>query len=91
MHLTVAASCLAASCVQELEGCELVTPLGAPKFVERAQVKTIDTPRVRTLPAAEMKKRQAAIEAYGAVLKKGEAIGDRQEAYTDFSSAAGET
>jgi hypothetical protein len=58
---------------QEYDMSELVTPLGAPKFVERAQVKTIDTPRVRTLPAAELKKRQAAVEALAAQLgKKGE-------------------
>jgi hypothetical protein len=60
---------------------ELVTPLGAPKFVERAQVKTIDTPRVRTLPAAELKKRQAAVEALAAQLgKKGAAASSEGKA-----------
>lgn len=55
----------------EYELGEILTPLGAPKFVERSQVKTIDTPRVRLLPQTEVKKRQAAIEAYGVQKKDG--------------------
>ncbi|KAL6781297.1 hypothetical protein ACKKBG_A10575 [Auxenochlorella protothecoides x Auxenochlorella symbiontica] len=47
---------------------EMLTPgaLGAPKFVERVQVKTIDTPRVRTLSASEWKARWGAISALAA-------------------------
>ncbi|KAI7842908.1 hypothetical protein COHA_003419 [Chlorella ohadii] len=50
---------------------ELITPLGAPKFVERAQVKTIDTPRVRPLAQTELKKRQVAVDAYEVAVRKG--------------------
>ncbi|KAK2076663.1 hypothetical protein QBZ16_005423 [Prototheca wickerhamii] len=45
--------------------------LGAPKFVERIQVKTIDTPRVRVLPEAERRRRWAAVEAAAAALEGG--------------------
>jgi hypothetical protein len=58
--------------LQEYDVGELVTPLGAPKFVERPQVKTIDTPRVRVLPNTELKKRQAAIDQYELLLRQGE-------------------
>jgi hypothetical protein len=58
--------------LQEYDVGELVTPLGAPKFVERPQVKTIDTPRVRVLPNTELKKRQAAIDQYELQLRQGE-------------------
>ena len=45
--------------------------LGAPKYIERPQVKTIDTPIVRVLLPAEMKKRQAAVEQYELQLRQG--------------------
>jgi hypothetical protein len=35
------------------------------------QVKTIDTPRVRPLPQTELKKRQAAVDAYEVATRKG--------------------
>lgn len=57
--------------MQEYDVGELITPLGAPKFVERAQVKTIDTPRVRPLAQTELKKRQAAVDAYEVAMRKG--------------------
>ena len=46
--------------------------MGAPRFVECAQVKTIDTPRVRVLGGTELKRRQAAVELFEVALKKGE-------------------
>ena len=48
------------------------TPAAPPPLL---QVKTIDTPRVRTLPQTEVKKRQAAIEAFAAQRKQGEWVG----------------
>ncbi|GAB4819741.1 hypothetical protein N2152v2_006787 [Parachlorella kessleri] len=42
-----------------------------PKFVERTQVKTIDTPKVRLLPAEELKQREEALAAYSANLREG--------------------
>ncbi|KAL4443443.1 hypothetical protein ABPG75_011180 [Micractinium tetrahymenae] len=66
--------------VPEYDVGELITPLGAPKFVERAQVKTIDTPRVRPLPNTEVKKRQAALEAYAAQRKEGKEESEALEA-----------
>lgn len=66
--------------VQEYDMGELITPLGAPKFVERAQVKTIDTPRVRVLANPEIKKRQAAVEQYELKLKEGEVSKEAAEA-----------
>lgn len=44
------------------------------------QVKTIDTPRVRNVPQTEIKKRQAALEAYRAAEKQGEPGGCRPPA-----------
>lgn len=55
------------------------TPACCPRFQHVAvrcpcpQVKTIDTPRVRTLAQAELKKRQAAVDAYEVAVRKGEA------------------
>ena len=49
--------------------------MGAPRFVERAQVKTIDTPRVRVLGGTELKRRQAAVELFEVALNKGEGGG----------------
>lgn len=56
---------------QPLNACPsrcLPPPLNTP-----SQVKTIDTPRVRFLPQTELKKRQAAVEAYTAALQAGPA------------------
>ena len=36
------------------------------------QVKTIDTPKVRLLPAVELKQREEALAAYSANLREGE-------------------
>lgn len=45
--------------------------MGAPKYVERPQVRTIDTPRVAELAADALAARAAAAEAYAAALAQG--------------------
>jgi len=45
--------------------------MGSPKFVERVQVKTIETPPVRTLPEEELKKREEVMKAYRKGLEGG--------------------
>jgi hypothetical protein len=56
---------------------DVVVPiaLAAPKYVERAVPKNIDTPRVRTLGAEELERRTAAVEAFAAKAKKDGAWG----------------
>lgn len=51
---------------------------GTPKYVERMQVKNIDTPKVRLLPATEVKNRLAAITAYGTSIKQGKSDKEKE-------------
>ena len=54
---------------------DMVTPSGslcAPKFVERPQVKAIETPQVRLLPVSEVAQRSAAITTYADAIAKGD-------------------
>lgn len=66
---------------QDSELNEFVAPglVGTPKFVERVQVKNIDTPKVRTLPSTELKKRLAIVNAYGVSIKPGKLDTQKQK------------
>ena len=50
--------------------------LGSPKFVERVQVKTIETPPVRLLDREELQKRDEVLIAYRKGIESGSGVDD---------------